>query len=193
MPFSELLDGLGWFAGPAAVVLGAVLLAFLVPRTAISLGCGALFGAVAGFGWALAAAMLAALATFVVGRWLGRDWVAARAGPRLAALDSWLVRRGLLAVIVVRMTPLAPFGLVGYAYGTTSVRRTPYLLGTLAGAAPSAASYAAIGAAFVAPGQVRLVSFLPGIIGLGLTASAAIYWRRHRSAPHPRDIDPARS
>jgi uncharacterized membrane protein YdjX (TVP38/TMEM64 family) len=185
MPLAGAVSGLGWLAGPAAVLLGAALLAILVPRTAISLGCGALFGAVAGFGWALGAAMLAAWATFGVGRWLGRERVAARAGARLAAIDSWLARRGLLAVAVVRMLPLAPFGLIGYAYGTTSVRREHYVLGTLTGAAPSAASYAAIGAAIVAPGQVRLISLLPGIIGMTLTASAAIYWRRHRLAAAP--------
>jgi uncharacterized membrane protein YdjX (TVP38/TMEM64 family) len=178
----------GAFAGPAAVIVAALLLAVLVPRTAISLGCGALFGALAGAGYALAAALLAAFLTYTIGRAAGREWVTRRAGPRMARIDEWLARRGLLAVVVVRLLPLAPYGLIGYAYGTTSVRRAHYHVGTLIGAAPSAASYAAIGAAVVAPGQVRLISFLPAAIGACVTASAALYW--HRAGRH-RAPDPA--
>ena len=73
------------------------------------------------------------------GRWAGRGVLAARAGGRLHRLDGWLARRGLLAVVVVRLLPLAPFGLVGYAYGTT-VRRAAATTcrARLIGAAPVA-------------------------------------------------------
>jgi len=170
---------LGAFAGPASVILGAVLLAVLVPRTAVSLGCGALFGPLAGAGYALAAAALGALLTFTIGRTMGQGRVARRAGPKLARFDRWLHRRGLLAVIVVRLLPLAPFGLIGYAYGATSVRRWHYLVGTTIAAAPSAACYAAVGAAVVAPSGIRLVTVIPALIGVALCAGAAGYWRRH--------------
>jgi uncharacterized membrane protein YdjX (TVP38/TMEM64 family) len=164
--------------GPAAgIVLGALLLCALVPRTAISIACGAVFGAIGGGLVGVAAAMLAAAATFEIGRALGRDAVAARAGARWARLDAWLTRRGLLAVTVVRMMPLAPYGLVGYAYGTTAVRRSHYLGGTFIGATPSAFTYAAVGAAVVRPGTIRWITFLPAAIGLVITVAAAIYWR----------------
>jgi uncharacterized membrane protein YdjX (TVP38/TMEM64 family) len=139
--------------GPAAPVFaalaGAVLLAALVPRTAISLACGALFGAFAGTAVALAAALAGALITFFAGRLLGREFLTSRNWGRWERLDAWLCRRGVLAIAVVRFLPLGPFGLVGYCYGTTSVPLLPYLLGTLIGATPSAIWYALIGAAVV--------------------------------------------
>lgn len=166
-------------AAPAAVVTGgALLMAALVPRTAISVACGALFGALGGFGYALSAALLTAVVTYAAGRWAGRGLLAAKVGGRLHRLDSWLSRRGLLAVVVVRLLPLAPYGLIGYAYGTTSVRRRHYLTGTLIGAAPSCFSYATIGAAVVAPDRISALTFVPAAFGLVITSTAAWHWRR---------------
>lgn len=174
----EAVIGLGPAGPVAAVAGGALLLAALVPRTAVSLAFGALFGAALGGGLALVAALLGAAATFLAGRALGRDFLTARGWRRWDRLDMWLTRRGLLAVIVSRLTPLAPFGLVGYAYGTTSVRVGHYLLGTLIAATPSAVAYAVIGAAVVAPSRVDAVAFVPATLGLLVTAAAALHWRR---------------
>jgi uncharacterized membrane protein YdjX (TVP38/TMEM64 family) len=169
---------LGPGAAAAAVGAGALLMAALVPRTAISMACGLLFGPIVGFGTALAAALLGAILTYAAGRWAGRGLLAARAGGRLDRLDGWLSRRGLLAVVVVRLLPLAPYGLIGYAYGTTSVRRRHYFAGTLIGAAPSCFSYATIGAAVVAPGAMTAVTFVPAAVGMVISSAAAWHWRR---------------
>jgi uncharacterized membrane protein YdjX (TVP38/TMEM64 family) len=169
---------IGAWAPYAAVGAGALLLAALVPRTAISLACGALFGAVEGGLVGVAAALLAATGTFAAGRWLGREALARHAGDRLGRLDSWLARQGVLGVLVVRLLPLAPYGLIGYAYGTTGVRVRDYLGGTLIASSPSAFIYAALGAAVVRPGEIRPVTFVPAGIGLLITCAAAVYWRR---------------
>lgn len=161
-----------------AVGLGVVLLCILVPRTAISLVCGVLFGAWSGAAWALTAALLAALLTFLVGRWAGRDLLVQRAGDRVRRVDSWLARRGVLAVVVVRMLPLAPFGFIGYAYGATSVQFRHYYLGTAIGATPSAISYATIGAAAVSPESMTWLTFTPALISAAVSTAAALYWRR---------------
>jgi uncharacterized membrane protein YdjX (TVP38/TMEM64 family) len=171
---------LGHVAPVAIAVVGGLLLSVLVPRTAITIACGALLGAATGAVTALAAAVIAATATYYAGRWAGRGVLHARAGGRLARLDGWLNRRGLSAVLLVRFLPLAPFGLVGYAYGTTSVCRKRYLLGTTLAAIPSAVSYAVIGAAVARPGQMSPLSLAPAIIGFALTTT--IVWRWKRSA-----------
>lgn len=189
LPLEQLptwVEQLGPAAPAIAVLVCAVLLCALVPRTAISLGCGALFGAVGGAVWSLTAALLAATATYAAGRWAGRDFVAAHAGDRLARLDRWLARRGLLAVIVVRLQPIAPFGLVGYAYGTSSVRFRHYLLGTALGGLPSSFSYATIGAAAIAPHSLSWLTFIPAATGILISAAAALHWRHQtRSTARP--------
>ncbi len=183
LPLRDIGDAilmLGHAAPVAIAVVGGLLLSVMVPRTAITIACGALLGATTGAITALAAAVIAAAATYYAGRWAGRGVLHARAGGRLDRLDGWLNRRGLSAVLLVRFLPLAPFGLVGYAYGTTSVCRKRYLLGTTLAAIPSAVSYAVIGAAVARPGEMSPLSLAPAVIGFALTTT--IVWRWKRSA-----------
>jgi uncharacterized membrane protein YdjX (TVP38/TMEM64 family) len=190
LPLRQIADtvvALGPAAAVAIAVVGGLLLSVLVPRSAISLACGALLGPVTGAGTALAAAVIAAIATYYAGRWAGRGVLAARAGGRLHRLDGWLNRRGLSAVLLVRFLPLAPFGLVGYAYGTTSVCRKRYLLGTTLASIPSAVTYSIIGAAVTTPGGLNPLALAPALIGFALTTTIVIRWRRAaRRTPAPR-------
>ena len=120
----------------------------------------------------------------------GAASLAARAGGRLHRLDGWLARRGLLAVIVVRLLPLAPYGLVGYAYGTTSVCRRHYLLGTMIGGDAVRFSYAAIGAAVVAPGSMSPLTLASRPRSASLvSAAAAWHWQRRRPLRPPPAVD----
>ncbi len=180
LPLREIGDtvvSLGPAAVVAVAVLGGILLSALVPRTLITMTCGALLGAAPGMAAALAAAVIAAVATYYAGRWAGRGALQARAGSRLARLDGWLNRRGLAAVLLVRFLPLAPFGLVGYAYGTTSVCQKRYILGTTIAAIPSTITYAVIGAAVVAPGEMNLVTLVPAAFSFVLSTAIILRWR----------------
>ena len=181
LPLRDIADAvvaLGPAAAVAIAIVGGLLLSVLVPRTAITLACGALLGPATGAATALAAAIIAAIATYCAGRWAGRGVLAARCGGRLARLDGWLNNRGLSAVLLVRFLPLAPFGLIGYAYGTTSVCRKRYLLGTTLASIPSAVTYAVIGAAVTAPGRMSPLTLAPALIGFALTTTIVVRWRR---------------
>jgi uncharacterized membrane protein YdjX (TVP38/TMEM64 family) len=175
---AHTVSALGPAAAVAIAVVGGLLLSVLVPRTAITLACGALLGAATGAATALAAAVIAAVATYYAGRWAGRGALGARAGGRLNRLDGWLNRNGLSAVLLVRFLPLAPFGLIGYAYGTTSVCRKRYILGTTLASIPSAVTYAVIGAAVTKPGEMSPLTLAPALIGFALTTAIVWRWRR---------------
>ncbi len=180
LPLQSIADSvvaLGPAAAVVVAVVGGLLLSVLVPRTAITVACGALLGPATGAATALAAAVIAAVATYYAGRWAGRGALGAKNGSRMERLDGWLNRRGLSAVLLVRFLPLAPFGLIGYAYGTTSVCRKRYLLGTTLASIPSAISYAVIGAAVAAPGSLNPVTLAPAAIGIGLTTTIVLRWR----------------
>ena len=170
-------------------VVAALLLCALVPRTAISIACGALFGPIGGGFIGLVAAMLAAVATFAAGRGLGREAVEARARLTLVPARFLAVRR-----VCSRSR--------GPDDADRTVRpdrlrlrddlRTPVALPdrSLIGATPSAFTYSAVGAAAVKPGAVRLVTFLPAALGLLVTLCAAVYWHRTgRRARPPSEPD----
>lgn len=181
LPLSELpaaVDGLGGWAPVAAVLGGGALLVALVPRTPISLACGVLFGALHGAMYALGIALVAATLTFAAGRIMGRDFIARRTGRRWDAWQGWVRREGVLAVAAVRSLPLGPYGLAGYVYGASAVRVRDYALGTLIAATPSAISYAVLGAAIAAPGEIEPLAAIPLAIGLVLSTVVLLRSRR---------------
>jgi Uncharacterized conserved protein len=189
----EAVTRLGPVAPVAGVVVGALLLAALVPRTPISVACGLLFGPTTGSICALAVAMVGAAATFLAGRWLGRQsiqrWAHRAAGRRVdrawAAVERWIAREGVLAVAAVRSLPMAPFGLVGYAYGASVVRVRDYALGTTLASSPSAVTYALLGAAVVAAEDAAPLTLLPLALGVVLSTTVAVRTRRHLRMPEP--------
>jgi uncharacterized membrane protein YdjX (TVP38/TMEM64 family) len=186
----QLVGHLGPAAPAVGVVVGAALLTALVPRTPVSLACGLLFGATAGAVCALLVALVAAAVTFVAGRLLGREFAIRHTGKQFARLESWITREGTLAVAAVRALPIGPYGLIGYAYGASAVRVRHYALGTLISAAPSAVSYALLGAAVAAPGHLRPLSLVP--LGAGLVLAAAVLIRSRaatRNRTEARDIE----
>lgn len=184
---ADAVGRLGALAPVAAVGVSATLLVALVPRTPVSLACGLLFGAWLGAVCALAATMTAATITFVLGRWLGRDFMARRTGRHWFTVERWIAREGVLAVAAVRAMPTGPYGLAGYAYGSSGVRIRDYLLGTLIAGTPSAISYAMLGAAVASPGRLDPLALAP--LGVGLLLSTAVIVRarrrltRHEAAP----------
>lgn len=141
----------GWLdeAGPlgwAAVVLGvAGALMTPVPRTALSVLLGTTAGFPAGLAVAVTAGWLGGTGGFAVGRSLGRDAVARLTGRRSARADRLFRDHGFLAVLAARVSP-APFWLVSYAAGLSSVRWAPHALGTLVGLLPGSVLYVGVGA-----------------------------------------------
>lgn len=127
------------------------------------------------------AELSATVAAFGVGRYLGYDFVASR--RHAAALNAFLHRRGLLGVLILRLLPIAPFGLVSYAFGVTAVRPATYLLATVIGIAPSTIVFASLGANALSPGTPAFAG--SGAAALALTVlgvvGAHIVRRRERA------------
>ncbi len=192
----HVVEGWGPWGPAAAAAIAAALLVALVPRTPISLACGLLFGPGIGSLCALGAALTAAAATFAAGRWLGRDFMARREhgpiGRRWRRIDRWISTEGVLAVAAVRATPLGPYGLIGYAYGSSGVRPWHYAWGTLIATIPSAISYAVLGAAVgrhTDPTWLTTAPLLAGVaLAGGLILRARLRARRRTPAAQPRLI-----
>jgi len=129
---------------------------------------------VAGIGVVLVAAMLGASIAFVLGRALGRDAVERFTGTRVERVDQLLRRRGILAVIRLRLVPVLPFTAINYA-GLTAVRARDYAIGTAVGTVPGIVAYAALDVYGTSPGQSPFVAAL--IVLVALTIGAAAVFR----------------
>jgi phospholipase D1/2 len=116
-----------------AYVIGSLL---MVPVTLMIAATGLVFGVMPGAPYALSGSLLGALAGYGLGKWLGHDAVARLTGPRVNRLSQRIARRGVIAVVVVRLLPLAPFGVINLIAGISHIRLRDYIIGTVLGLLP---------------------------------------------------------
>ena len=130
-----------WFGGfwwaPALVILAYTPGSFIMfPRWLITMTAVLAFGPWEGFACAISGIVLAGMATFVPGRLIARDNARRWAGPRLAPVANFLQKRGLVAVTLVRLVPIAPYPVVNLVMGAMRVKPWHFALGTVLGMLP---------------------------------------------------------
>lgn len=96
---------------------------------------GFLYGPLLGAALALSLGTLGGTGCFLLGRTVLRRWVERRvaATPRLAAIDRAVREDGLRLVILLRLSPLAPFNMISAALGATGVPVRTFVVGTAVG------------------------------------------------------------
>lgn len=139
------IDDLGWIAPVAYVPISAVLGTVLVPGAALAAAAGLLFGPVLGVVCALAAAVAGSVLALLLSRRVGREGVAEVDSRRLRRIEGLLERRGVWAVVILRLLPVLPDGPVSHAAGLLRVPVWAIAAGTLIGAAPRAVAYVLLG------------------------------------------------
>jgi len=196
-PLSRDLDvallleaGAGFAALPGAplLVVGVFVIAGLVafPVTLLIVFTVLSFGTLTGFASALAGALASALVGYGLGVLLGRRTVRRLAGGRLNRISRRLAKRGLLAVVLSRVVPIAPYSIVNLVGGASHVSLRDFILGTLIGMTPGIAAVALF------TGRVRAMledpSWENGLIlalvfaGIALVAYALVSWLKRRTA-----------
>jgi uncharacterized membrane protein YdjX (TVP38/TMEM64 family) len=173
-----LIDLLAWFetAGPIGwlgfAALYTLVTVTLLPTSGLTLGGGFLYGPFTGFLVVWISENLAALVSFWVGRYLARPTVerlVARSAL-LSALDGAMEDRGFSLLVLIRHSPLAPFGILNYAMSLTGISGVRYTLATLLGTAVPAFAYVYVGSTFA-----ELTDVLQGK-SQGDGVQQAVYW-----------------
>jgi len=177
-PWRDWLTGFsGWArdAGPLGVLAfglayaaGSVL---ALPVWPLTVAAGIAWGTAKGFAVALPASVAGACLAFLAGRTFLRGVVERRVArdPRLAALDDAVAEQGAPLVLLLRLSPLAPYNVVNYALSGTRLRLGGFALASLLGMAPITLAWAWAGATF---------GTLEGVRGHAATgpAAAALQW-----------------
>jgi len=154
----------------------AVLLAFVLgslvafPVTVLIVATAVAFGAWGGFVWSLVGALLGAVANFAVGRWLGRRMLARWAGDRVNNIAGRLARGGIVAVVIMRNVPVAPFAVMNTIAGATPLRLRDYVIGTVLGMSPGIAAVTFLG------DRLHAVWEQPTTVNLSLLALGVALW-----------------
>jgi len=130
------------FAVMAFVLGGLVLFPVVVLIAATAAALGPWIGALSATAGVLASALL----LFMIGRFLGHKRLQSLLGSRALRIQRRIVGKGVVAVAMIRMVPVAPFSLVNVLAGASQLRLTDFLAGTVLGMAPGIIAMAALGA-----------------------------------------------
>ena len=189
--FAESLADYWW--APLALILSytpATLVMF--PRWLITLAAVAIFGPWPAFVYAELGVLLAALLGYVAGRLVRLNTVRHMADPRLNQLKRLLRRRGLVAVTVVRLVPVAPFIVVNVAMGAMRIRLDHYLIGTVLGMLPGMLATTVLGDQLTEmisePTRANVWIATAAVLAIATIAFAGQRWlRRHSQQPTHAD------
>ncbi len=114
-------------------LIGGVL---VVPVTALIAITVLAFGPVFGFLYSLLGMTASALLTFWIGRLVGQKVLHRWSGPRFRNVSRQLANKGVLAVIAIRILPIAPFSIINAVAGASHIRMRDFFLGTVIGEIP---------------------------------------------------------
>jgi dihydrolipoamide dehydrogenase len=164
-----------WYASnPAATVLA--FFAVYVAVTGLSLPGAVIMtlaaGAIFGLGWGAAivsfASSLGATLAFIASRYLLRDWVQARFGRQLAAINAGVAKDGAQYLFTLRLIPAVPFFVINLAMGLTPLRTWTFYWVSQLGMLAGTLVYVNAGT------QLALLQSLSGILSPGLVGAFAL-------------------
>jgi phospholipase D1/2 len=122
---------------PLVVVVAYIVgSAVMLPLTILIVATILVFGPWTGIAYALAGSLCAAAIVYGAGRTLWRDLVDRLAGRHVDRLVRRLSRRGVVAIAIVRLLPVAPFTIVNLVAGALRLRFAVFMVGSLLGLVP---------------------------------------------------------
>ena len=140
------IESLGYIGGIAFIATYILSTVVFIPATILTLGAGVVFGVVWGSLYVFVGATLGAIAAFLIGRYLARDWIGKKieGNQKFVAIDQAVAHSGFKIVLLARLSPLFPFNLLNYAFGITGVSFKEYALASI-GMLPATVMYVYIG------------------------------------------------
>jgi uncharacterized membrane protein YdjX (TVP38/TMEM64 family) len=130
------------FAVAVFVLGGLVVFPVVVLIAATAAALGPWMGAIT----ATAGVLASSLVLFMIGRFLGHKRLQSLLGARALRVQGRIVGKGVVAVAMIRMVPVAPFSLINVLAGASQLRLGDFLAGTILGMAPGIVTMAALGA-----------------------------------------------
>lgn len=113
------------------------VLSGIIPLSLIALAIGSVAGIKAGFLTSTAGITIGAVLAFLFSRYLIRKplqkWIGSKVS--IQNLDDSIARQSWRFILAMRLSPVAPFSVISYAFGLTKVRFRDYLIGII-GALP---------------------------------------------------------
>jgi uncharacterized membrane protein YdjX (TVP38/TMEM64 family) len=159
--------------------------------TCMTLLAGALFGRWLGTLAASLAYTAGVTVSFVLARWLLRERVRRRFGPRIDWLNRRVERDGAFYLLTLRLLPSVPFYVVNLLMGLSPMRLGTYVIVSWIGVLPITFLYAGVGTSLAelqSPADVLSVKVLGSLAALAVfpwLVRKALRWRAARRTRPP--------
>jgi phospholipase D1/2 len=182
-----------WFSGrwwaPLLIIVAYTPASFIMfPRWIITMTAVLAFGPWHGLVYAYIGILIAGVVTFVPGRLVERDTIRRLAGRKLRPVTHFMERKGLIAVTLVRLVPIAPFPIVNLVMGAMRVKLRHFVAGTFLGMLPGMLAATVLSdqlaAALEDPTHVNFWVVAAAVLALIVLAFFGQRYMRRHSAAH---------
>lgn len=189
-PFNEWIDARqlmeqmsalrGSWVAPLAVIAFYIIGGLMMfPVTLMIVGTGLAFGAAYGFAYALLGAEVSALVTYAIGQYVGHESIRRLSDRWVSRASRYLGRQGLLAIITLRIVPVAPFTVVNMVAGASHISLRDFALGTLLGMLPGTLALVVLSDQVVSAIQSPEAAQIALLLGLTVAAALLFWGLRH--------------
>ena len=119
---------------------------FLLPGSWLSMLSGFIYGTWLGCSLVFFGAFIGAHLTFLLGRTFLKGWAQNKVSnfPKIQLMEKAVKREGLKVILLTRLSPLFPFGLLNFTYGLSEVKVRDFTLGMI-GILPGTILYCSLG------------------------------------------------
>ena len=176
-----------FLSSPLGIFLFVLVYVFwvscLLPGSWLSMLSGFLYGTWLGSSIVFLGAFIGAHLTFYLGRTFLKQWAQKKISnfPKIQIIEKAVKREGLKVILLTRLSPLFPFGLLNFTYGLSEVRVLDFTLGMI-GILPGTILYCSLGSLAlevsnfgdVLSGRSDTVSFIWSLISICSTILVVI-------------------
>ena len=176
-----------FLSSPFGILVFALVYVFwvscLLPGSWLSMLSGFLYGTWLGSSIVFVGAFIGAHLTFYLGRTFLKEWAQKKVSnfPKIQIMEKAVKREGLKVILLTRLSPLFPFGLLNFTYGLSEVKVLDFTLGMI-GILPGTILYCSLGSLAlkvssfgdVLSGRSETSSFVWSLISILSTISVVI-------------------
>ena len=139
-----------FLSSPFGILVFALVYVFwvscLLPGSWLSMLSGFLYGTWLGSLVVFVSAFIGAHLTFYLGRTFLKAWAQKKVSnfPKVQIMEKAVKREGLKVILLTRLSPIFPFGLLNFTYGMSEVKVRDFTLGMI-GILPGTILYCSLG------------------------------------------------
>lgn len=180
------INSYGYYAPIIYILLFTFLPIAFFPVPVLALAAGLAFGLLNGTIYTIIGAGLNSAIMFFMAKFLARDLVVGYLKGKLpekwtSMFDSEDSKKGFIVVFILRLIPIAPYNVINYGAGLTSIGFVSYIIATLIGILPGTLVFLNIGDKAI---DISDPKFLISIVLLILLTVISLYLAKKVSPNH---------